>query len=345
MSQTNFKTPSSMDAINWLTNIINNTTTSLISELEIQLISDTHTLFNERKIKHKHKNIQIQQAHFQHNVNILLDKFQSNIKTAVQNLANQPPTLTLNMSLLKTTPHLFKHTKWEPSTLNSSPKTLLQITSHDMIYNQLKDLQNNIIFIDTETDGLNTYKNNILSICLTTIKMEQNILHSSNPQEHHFYIKPNKDYKINPNCPASQVHKISQTTLNQKGHYLTEIGPTIIKLLANKIAVGFNINNFDIPMIRNNLQRHNINLPPIKTIDLYQAHHKLIKHDLQSALKDLLCYPIPNHLQHSANADTDACIRLLAALTDKLNLPTNLNSYLNTHTQNYNKHSIFNTSK
>jgi hypothetical protein len=70
------------------------------------------------------------------------------------------------------------------------------------------------------------------------------------------------------------------------------------------------------------------------TIDLYQAHHQFTKHDMNSALKDTICYPIEHHLQHSAKADTEACIRLLAALTSKLKLPLSKQSYLSQFTPN-----------
>jgi uncharacterized protein YprB with RNaseH-like and TPR domain len=56
--------------------------------------------------------------------------------------------------------------------------------------------------------------------------------------------------------------------LNNKRQDLKTIGHTIIKL-TNKIVVGLNINSFDIPMIRNNLKRHSLNLPHLQTIDLY----------------------------------------------------------------------------
>ena len=125
----------------------------------------------------------------------------------------------------------------------------MQITSHDLIYNQLKDLQQDLIFLDTETDGLSTYKNNILSICMTTINMDTKPLYSPIPTEKLYYIKPKQNYIIDPNTTASQINRITQMDLNNKGHDLKIIGPTIIKTLTEIIIVGVNINNFDIPML------------------------------------------------------------------------------------------------
>jgi uncharacterized protein YprB with RNaseH-like and TPR domain len=335
--------PSSIDAILWLTNTMNSITIKLISKMEIKLISDLHILHNERKIKHKHKNTPVQYNHFEHNVNILLEELQNQITEEITTLKNHTSTPTINMSLLKSKPHLFKHTSWEPTT-TTSPKSIMQITSHENIYTQLKDIQQDIIFLDTETDGLNVHKNNILSICMITINMQPNPLYSDKPTEHLYLIKPHQNYTIDQNSTASQIHKISQMNLNKNGLNLKIIGPTIVNLLTNKIIVGFNINSFDIPILRNNLKKHNITLPPLQTIDLYQAHYKLIKHNLQTALKNLNCYPIPTNLQHTANADADACIRLLAEFTKKLKLPTNKDSYNLSHMPHL-KNSIFNPLK
>jgi len=237
------------------------------------------------------------------------------------------------MSLLKTKPHLFNHTAWEPSTLPNQPKIIMQITAHDLIYNQLKDIQQDFIFLDTETDGLSTHKNNILSICTTTINMNTNPLYSYILTETLYCIKLNQNYTIDQNATASQINK---------EHNLKTIGPTIIKLLNEKIVVGFNINKFDIPILRSNLKRHNLILSLLQTIDLYQAHHKFVKHDLQSALGDLIYYPIPSNLQHTANADTDVCIRLLASLTNKLNLHQSKDLCIFKQ-ENTSKRSIFST--
>jgi len=334
--------PSTNDAILWLTHTMNTITTNLISKMEIKLISDTHILFNERKIKHKHKNTKIQHPHFEHNIKIMLENLNTKIMEETKKINTDSNTLTLNMSLLKTKPHLFNHTAWKPNISPNQSKTIMQITSNDIIYDQLKDLQQDLIFIDTETDGLNIYKNNILSICMTTININKDPLQSLKPMENHYYIKPKQNYVIDQSATASQIHKITQMDLNKNGQDLNDIGPIIINLLSNKIVVGFNINKFDIPILRQNLKRHNMILPPLHTIDLYQAHHKLVKHNLQSALKDLNCYPIPNNLQHTANADTDACIRLLASFTYKLNLPQSKDLYIFKHDPT-SKGSIFNT--
>jgi oligoribonuclease (3'-5' exoribonuclease) len=66
---------------------------------------------------------------------------------------------------------------------------------------QLKDIQQDLIFINTET-GLNTQKNNLLSICMTTIDFNKSPLHSFTPTEIHYYIKPKQNYVIDQNVTA-----------------------------------------------------------------------------------------------------------------------------------------------
>jgi uncharacterized protein YprB with RNaseH-like and TPR domain len=332
-----------MDLSLWLSNTSTNILYKLISDMETKMISDIHLLHNERKIKHKHKATQIQPSHLLYNSEILINNFQKELKLEITNLIkNNKTQLTINMNKIKQNPHLFPMILKPLHPPIHSPKNILQISSHHQIYHHLKHLQKDIIFIDTETDGISIYKSNLLSICLTTINLNNNPLTSPNPTEHSYYIKPHNSYKIDTNNEAFKVNQISQKTIDQAGKPLLSIIPTILNLLQNKIVVGFNINSFDIPIIRNNFKRMNITLPPLMTIDLYQAHHKLIKHDLSTALKDLKCFPIPDTHRHTANGDTDACIRLLAAFTEELNLPLTKDTYLST-LQSTNKHAIFHT--
>src|ERR1700737_1824494 len=321
--------PSTMDTALWLNNIASNLLHSLIAELEIKMISDTHVLFNDRKIKHKFQNIHTQPSHLTHNIDILLDKFQETLKQKTkQMISDNNITLTLNMRKIKIHPHLFNHDKKSLITPSPNPRTILQLSNHELIFNQLKHLQQDLVFIDTETDGTSIHNSNILSICMTTINLTKNPIQSPKYTEHFYYIKPHDKYKINTKSDAFKINKIKQTDIDKYGIPLKSIYHIIFPLLTTKIVVGFNINSFDIPLIRKNLKNLNLHLPPIMTIDLYQPHHQLIKHDLNSALMDPICYPIEIHQQHSAAADTEACIRLLAAMTQKLNLPQFKHIYL-----------------
>jgi len=271
---------STIDLSLWISNTSTNILLNLISEMETKMISDIHLLHNERKIKHKYQNTPVQSSHLLYNTEILLHKFQKEFKFELTKLTkNNTTKLTINMHKIKQNPQLFPMTIKQSQTLIQSPKNIIQISNHHQIYHQLKFLQNDIIFMDTETDGTSIHKNNILSICLTNINLNENPITSPNPTETIFYIKPHNSYQIDTSSEAFRINQISQATINKEGKLLSLIAPTILSLLSNKIVVGYNINSFDIPIIRNNLKRINVNLPPLMTIDLYQAHHKLFKHD------------------------------------------------------------------
>lgn len=321
--------PNNMPLNQWLLQTFQTTTLQLINELEISMIQDCHYVHNERLSKHKFLPITVSQTHLEYHVNNLLHNLKTTIINAVH---NERPTLTLNMSLIKQKPHLFDHTL----TLRKSKKpwSIMQIASHKTIYEHLKSLQHKLIFLDIETDGINIQQSNILSICLTSINLKSNPLLSDKHKEWMNYIKPHLNYNVNTDDEAFKVNKITQKTLDQSGISLLTISDKLIQLLTTNICVGFNINKFDIPIIRNNLKKHNKLLPKIQTIDLYQAHHQLKPHNLSTALKDLNCYPIPSQLLHSATGDTDACIRLLAALTLELKLPTTPDGYSNLNLYN-----------
>jgi uncharacterized protein YprB with RNaseH-like and TPR domain len=316
--------PSYTDMSLWLTTNINIITTKLIAEMELNMINDTHTFHNDRKIKHKNLPQTVNHAHLQYHCDNMYNQFQNELNPRLENLNSQSTQLSLNMNRGK-----MKHTH-SPSPPNSiprpQPRNLLQIASHNLIYKQLKNLQRQILFIDIETDGLPP-KCEMLSICLTSINLSPKAEDSPNFNEEFYFIKPSPEYKINYHSQAYKINKISQNNLDNEGTTLSNIGDYLIQKLTENTIIGYNINSFDIPIIRKSLAKINKLLPPINTIDLYKAHHKMIKHDLSSALQSVQCYPIPEHLSHTATADTEACIRLMAALTEKMNLPKTISDY------------------
>jgi uncharacterized protein YprB with RNaseH-like and TPR domain len=321
--------PSHVDMSLWLTTTINNITTKLIAGIESNMIKDSNIFCNDRKIKHKNLPQPVNLAHLQLYCTNLSKQFEQELNSQIDNLSHDNGTkLSLKLKGKTTTP-LY-------STPRPLPRNLLQIASHKLIYDQLKNIQNNLLFIDIETDGLPP-KCNILSICMTTINLNINPETSPNYNEDFYLIKPCDKYKIDYQSEAYKINKISQTELDNKSTTLTNIADHLIQQLTQHVIVGYNINSFDIPIIRKSLGKIHKALPPITTIDLYRAYQQLTKHDLSSALKDLGCYPIPTHLRHQATADTEACIRLMAALTKTMQLPTTLNDYKEINDNNINK--------
>jgi uncharacterized protein YprB with RNaseH-like and TPR domain len=334
--------PSTINLTTWLTTTMNEITNTLIAEMEMKMSNDLQLLLNERQIKHKNVPQYINLAHLEYNCQIMLETLKKQFLDKLEALKKSSLKLHMNCKNSSSTVIPFKYYSSPMSSSQTKEfKSLLEISSHSLIYEQLKHLQKDLIFLDIETDGLNTFKSNVLSVCMITLDMHADPILSNKPIEDHFYIKPSSDYKVDINGEAYKVNKITQHTLDHLGNDLDMMGDYITYQLQNKIIVGFNINKFDIPCLRNNLKRHNKILPHLQTIDLYQAHHKYKKHNLATALMDLNCYPIPTHLQHTAIADAEACVRLLAAFTEKLNLPQTKEDYLTNAHGLSDKYNIF----
>jgi len=333
---------SNIDLSYWLTSTINNITSTLIADLESKMIEDIHYFNEDRKIKHKNLPQTIDPTHLKYLSQNLCENFQNSLNTKINSLQNNRFKLTINMhknkNKIKKAQHLLNpsqtHYIFNTSQRlpNSQPRSMLQISNHYDIFSELRNIQQDLIFLDLETDGLPP-NCNILSICMTSINFTQNPSTTPNPNEEYFFLKPYINYKIDYKGKAYAINKITQKDIDN-GILFENLGTYIADTLQNKTIVGYNINSFDIPILRKNLLKHKINLPLIKTLDLYQIYKKHNKSDLTSVLHNLNCYPIPQNDIHTASADTDACIRLLAALTKKYQLfKNNEKSHLDQYIQ------------
>jgi uncharacterized protein YprB with RNaseH-like and TPR domain len=306
-----------MDLKHWLSSTFQNTLNILIMDLEKNIEKDLINFNIDRQIKDKKIPQIVSKPLLKQHTQILFEKLHQTIDNQIDNLksTNLITKITTPYSLMKT-----------PIRTYEKPRSLLHLNSHYEIYNQLKNIQQDIIFIDTETDGLPP-NCNILSICMTSINLKENPQESENYQEEYFFIKPNENYKINYKSKAYQINKITQENIDN-GFYLSYLAEYIIEKLSNKIVIGYNIKTFDIPILRKNLAKHNYVLPKLEIIDLYNIQIRKTKNDLSSTLRNLNCYPIDENLRHNATADTDACIRLFAAQTKKYNLPKSKEEYI-----------------
>lgn len=322
--------PSHLNLSHWLSSTIHNISISLIAELESNISNDIQIFCNDRKIKYRNLPQIVNHTLLENKCKTLSHDFQKQLELEVNNLKKNHIKLSIDVKNKSNTLHNYLPTP--PSSQNSNrdlqstPRSLLQISSHKNIYNQLKNIQQELIFLDLETDGLPP-NCNILSICMTSINLTHDPKTSPNYLEDFYFIKPHPQYKINYQSKAYSINKINQSDIDN-GFLLETKSKEIITKLKDKIIVGYNISSFDIPVLRRNLMNTQNSLPPIQTIDLYKIYLKLNKNDLTSVLKKLNCYEIPEDLKHTAKADTDACIRLFAALTEKYNLPKSKNEYL-----------------
>jgi DNA polymerase III epsilon subunit-like protein len=85
--------------------------------------------------------------------------------------------------------------------------------------------------------------------------------------------------------------------------------------------VGYNVNSFDIPILKRHLEKYNEELYHKFSIDLYPACWKDKKQKLGDAIKayNLPCNPKP----HDALADASCCMDLLNEIIERNELPNN----------------------
>jgi uncharacterized protein YprB with RNaseH-like and TPR domain len=317
----------STDLTSWLTTTLGLITRNLINEFEYNIINETHIMHNERKIKHKCKPAQISFLHAEHHLKILLVNMKTNLLKEFTKLENNKNTLFTSMSAIQSHRNIFNH---DQSPQITPPfKTMLDISNMNLITSQLQNLSGKIIFFDLETDGLSINNSNILEMSMHQIDLLHTNFHKRKILPWSIYIKPHSSYQINTKSEAFKINGITQQQINSFGQpiYFKDIFPTIEKLFSNKIICGYNINKFDIPILKNHCKKINKTLPPFKTLDLYQVYNRFHKNNLQSALNNLNCDPILKSLEHTANGDADACIRLLASMTSNFNLPKTLEEY------------------
>jgi DNA polymerase III epsilon subunit-like protein len=98
-------------------------------------------------------------------------------------------------------------------------------------------------------------------------------------------------------------------------------------MLTDTVIVGYNINNFDIPILKRHLDKFNKPLLHKFSIDLYPACWRNKKQKLKDAIQSYNLQPNPN--PHDALADANSCIDLLSQLIHKNELPKDEQGLLN----------------
>ena len=182
-----------------------------------------------------------------------------------------------------------------------------------------------LAFLDIETDGLNINTANILQIAII-----KPIIHPEFDSMSYFtswsaYVLPWEGYTEKDN-KAFHINKIGNKEL-QTAYDLEEALMFAVFHLCDTVIVGYNINNFDIPILQRFCHKYNEPLLYKYTIDLYPAIWKNKKQKLADAVK---AYNLPpNTNPHDAMADANCCIELLSEVIDKNELPNNEEDFLN----------------
>lgn len=177
-----------------------------------------------------------------------------------------------------------------------------------------------LVFLDIETDGLDPRVANILQISLIEISTMDNSYHSLCMTDIcTTHVKPYIGYEIDTNHPSTAVHQIPQSCIDNAPMF-RDIAAEIADSLVHKTLVGFNIHNFDIPILTQHLKRTGKHPSWTHSIDLAQAYWKHFPSTLQQALRT---FKITSKGTHDAQKDALACIELFAKLVHQQALPHN----------------------
>jgi DNA polymerase III epsilon subunit-like protein len=204
----------------------------------------------------------------------------------------------------------------KPIKLNTK-NTLLQRAKLSLASYNFESLPQ-LAFVDIETDSADKNSANMLQIAII-----KPIIHPENESLNYTlawssYILPDSNYTQKDN-KAYHINYIGDKEL-KSAIPLKEAAIKIAHLLDNTIIVGYNVNSFDIPIIRRQLMKFNTTIFYTFSIDLYPASWINRKHKLEDAIKAYNLFY--NQKPHDAMADADCCIDLLNELIERHELPS-----------------------
>ena len=176
-----------------------------------------------------------------------------------------------------------------------------------------------LAFLDLETDGTNIETANILQVAIIKPIINSETETLSYVETFSCYTLPYKGYSQKHN-KAFHINHIGDKELEsaKEMHYAAI---DIAYHLYDTVIVGYNVNSFDIPILKRHLEKYNEELYHKFSIDLYPACWKDKKQKLGDAIKayNLPCNPKP----HDALADASCCMDLLNEIIERNELPNN----------------------
>jgi len=194
--------------------------------------------------------------------------------------------------------------------------TLMQRAKLSAAANALHSLPQ-LAFVDIETDGTDINTANILQIAIIkpVINSDHDTLSYSTTWSR--YVLPWEGYSQKNNT-AFHINHIGDKELETA----IDIDMAVMHVtyqLYHTVIVGYNVNNFDIPILKRHCNYYNEPLLYKYSIDLYPAIWKDKKQKLGDAIKT---YNLPINLNpHDAMADASCCIDLLSEVIERNELP------------------------
>ncbi len=165
-----------------------------------------------------------------------------------------------------------------------------------------------IVFFDLETTGTDVQKDRIVQISLIKLypdKKEETL-----------------SFLINPEMPiptgATAIHGISNDDVKDEPNFKIRSNE-ILSFITGCDIGGFNIHNFDLPLIRNEFIRVGINyeIEGVSIIDAMVIFKKKERRDLTAAYKFYCNKNLEN--AHNAEADIRATMEVFLAQVEKYN--------------------------
>jgi DNA polymerase III epsilon subunit-like protein len=189
-----------------------------------------------------------------------------------------------------------------------------------------------LAFLDIETDGTDINTANILQVAII-----KPIINHEHDSLSHFttwskYVLPWEGYTEKDN-KAFHINHIGEEQL-KTAYDLDNAIMHITYHLCNTVIVGYNVNNFDIPILKRHCDMWDEPLKYKYSIDLYPTVWKNRKQKLGDAIK---AYGLPaNSNPHDATADATCCIDLLSEAIIRNELPNNEEELLDLFTSSNN---------
>lgn len=187
------------------------------------------------------------------------------------------------------------------------------------------NLSKPLAFLDLETTGIDIAKDRIVEISIIKV----------NPKGE----KEIKTLRINPTIPipnsSSEIHGIYDADVENEPTF-NDVAKELASFIEGCDLAGFNSNKFDIPLLAEEFLRADIDFDVSKRnlIDVQNIFHKMEQRTLAAAYNFYCNKTLDN--AHSAEADTNATLEVLAAQINKYDELENNMSFLGKFSQRTN---------
>lgn len=176
----------------------------------------------------------------------------------------------------------------------------------------------NIVFIDCETTGVDVGKDKIVQVAAVRFNPETKKI-------------AKKVWMINPQMPIPQgainIHGITDEMVKDAPIF-SEVAIEIKNALRGNVLAGYNINTFDIPLLRRELYEADCVMEEHETIDVFRIVKKLFPRNLKDMYERYTGKSAEG--SHDAFNDCVHAFELLECLVEKENIPDSvggLNEY------------------